>query len=100
MSNNTGTNKPFQRKGPPTEMDRAWSSAKWPAGWDWSKKYPNQGPPMFQKSKSMIKKLRKQEGGYYSELDYASDKPKKVTREKRGPVRRDKEYMRKRDLGY
>ena len=100
MSNNTGTNKPFQRKGPPRESDYAWSSAKFPAKWDSSKSEYQAGKPLFQKSKSMIKKLRKQEGGYYSELDYASDKPKKVTREKRGPVRRDKEYMRKRDLGY
>ena len=40
MSNNTGTNKPFQRKGPPTESDSAWSSAKYPGKWDSSKKYP------------------------------------------------------------
>tara|TARA_R110002020_G_scaffold93374_2_gene225306 strand:+ start:375 stop:674 length:300 start_codon:yes stop_codon:yes gene_type:complete len=99
MSNNTGTNKPFQRKGPPTESDRAWSSAKYPGKWDSSKKYPA-GKPFVQKSGSMIKELRKQEGGYSGELDYASDKPKKVAREKRGPVRRDKKYMKKRDQGY
>ena len=102
MSNNTGINKPFQRKGPPSESDRAWSSAKFPAKWDSSKSEYQAGKPFVQKSGSMIKELRKQEPRFFpSEFtDYASDKPKKVAREKRGPVRRDKKYMKKRDQGY